>query len=182
MERTLESEGKRKIMSYKIQKGSVQETLVIPLYGRKLAMDMYPDIFADRECQELFDRIEYEFKAPGKFKSRIGALMAATRQYDMASVCREYLKAHPKACVVNIGCGLDTTFKQVDNGTARGYNLDFPDVIAVRNELLPETERERNLAVDVKASRSTVKTWEKDAASGRAARMPYPLRMKNLMS
>lgn len=38
---------------YKIKKGTVQETLMIPLYGRKLAMDMYPDIFNDRDCQEL---------------------------------------------------------------------------------------------------------------------------------
>lgn len=29
---------------YKIQKDSVQETLIIPLYGRKLAMDMYLDL------------------------------------------------------------------------------------------------------------------------------------------
>ena len=34
---------------YKIQKGSVQETLLIPLYGRKLAMDMYPDLFHDQD-------------------------------------------------------------------------------------------------------------------------------------
>ena len=34
------------MMKYKIEKGSVQETLLIPLYGRKMAMDLYPDLCA----------------------------------------------------------------------------------------------------------------------------------------
>lgn len=134
---------------YKIQKGSVQETLLIPLCGRKLAMDMYPDLFADKDAQRLFDQIDYDFEMPGKLKAKIGAIMGATRQYDMASVCREYLKEHPRACVVNLGCGLDTTFRQVDNGTAKGYNIDFSDVITIRDELLPAREREVNISADL---------------------------------
>lgn len=134
---------------YEIQKGSVQETLLIPLYGRKLAMDLYPDLFSDMDCQQLLDSIEFEAPPMDGIKAKIGSLMAATRQYDMAEVCRRYLAEHPKACVVNLGCGLDTTFSQVDNGTAKGYNLDFPDVIRARNELLPERERETNIACDL---------------------------------
>ena len=134
---------------YKIQKDSVQETLIIPLYGRKQAMDMYPDLFDDTDCQILLDNIEYGFKKTNMIKSKIGAIMAAIRKYDMVSVCNEYLKDHPKACVVNLGCGLDSVFCQVDNGTAKGYNLDFYDVIEMRNELLPLKNREINLAVDL---------------------------------
>lgn len=134
----------------KIEKGIVQETLLIPLYGRKYAMDLYPDLFMDHDCQALFDRID--FTVPDNMKGmlgNIGCIMGATRQYDMASACRAYLKAHPNACVVNLGCGLDTTFRQVDNGKAKGYNLDFPDTIAIRNELLGTREREFNIACDL---------------------------------
>ena len=46
-------------------------------------------------------------------------------------------------------CRLDTTFRQVDNGHARAYNLDFPDAIAARNELLGDRERETNIACDL---------------------------------
>jgi O-methyltransferase involved in polyketide biosynthesis len=59
------------------------------------------------------------------------------------------LKEQPKAAVVNLGCGLDDTFSKVDNGKCRGYNIDLPDVIKVRNELLPAGERETNLACDL---------------------------------
>lgn len=136
-------------MKYKIEKGSVQETLLIPLYGRKLAMDLYPDLFADKECQSLLESIDFDVPPMTGIKARIGALMAATRQFDMAEACRRYLKEHPNAAVINLGCGLDTTFYQVDNGTAKGYNLDFPDVIRARNELLPPREREHNVACNL---------------------------------
>lgn len=134
----------------KIEKGTVQETLLIPLYGRKYAMDLYPDLFMDHDCQALFDRIDFTVSDNMKgMLGNIGCIMGATRQYDMASACRAYLKAHPNACVVNLGCGLDTTFRQVDNGKAKGYNLDFPDTIAIRNELLGTREREFNIACDL---------------------------------
>ena len=78
-----------------------------------------------------------------------GALEVAQRQYDLRCEVEAYLKEHPKAAVVNLGCGLDDTFSKVDNGQCRGYNIDLPDVIRVRNELLPAGERERNLACDL---------------------------------
>ena len=62
---------------------------------------------------------------------------------------RDYLKGHPNAAVVNLGCGLDSTGKSCDNGSCNIYNLDFPDVIAVRNELLPAGEREKNIPCDL---------------------------------
>ena len=67
------------------------------------------------------------------------------RQCDLAWEVREYLKTHPKAAVVNLGCGLDNTGRACDNGSCKIYNLDFPDVITVRNELLPAGEREQNI-------------------------------------
>ena len=136
-------------MKCRIKKGSVQETLLIPLYGRKMAMDLYPDLFADHACQQLIERIEFNAPPMTGIKAKIGALMAATRQYDMAEVCRRYLKQHPKAAVINLGCGLDTTFGQADNGLAIGYNLDLPDVIRARNELLPLSDREHNIPCDL---------------------------------
>ena len=51
--------------------------------------------------------------------------------------------------MVNLGCGLDSTGRSCDNGSCNIYNLDFPDVIAVRNELLPAGEREKNIPCDL---------------------------------
>ena len=78
-----------------------------------------------------------------------GALEVAQRQYDLMCEVRDHLKEHPGAAVVNLGCGLDATFRQLDNGSCRGYNLDFPDVIKIRNDLLPAGDREKNIPCDL---------------------------------
>ena len=51
-----------------------------------------------------------------------------------------------------MGCGLDNTGRACDNGRCKIYNLDFPDVIALRQQLLPAGEREENIPCDLKDS------------------------------
>ena len=67
---------------------------------------------------------------------------------EVYSLLEIYNLSAAKAAVVNLGCGLDGTGRACDNGSCKLYNLDFPDVIAVRNELLPAGEREENIPCD----------------------------------
>ena len=138
---------------YHIEKNTVQETLIIPLYGRKVCSEHFPDLFKDLEAERICNMLDYDFAEKGKkMESAVGlfgALEVAQRQYDLAFEVKDYLKDHPDAAVVNLGCGLDDTFHKCDNGTCMGYNIDMPDVITVRNELLPESDRERNLSYDL---------------------------------
>ena len=140
-------------MRYPIEKNSIQETLVIPLYGRALCSRKFPQLFADQTAAELLEQIDYDFSAleqrSGGLLQTFGALEVAMRQSDLAFEVREYLRAHPRAAVVNLGCGLDSTGRACDNGQCRIYNIDLPDVMAVREALLPAGEREENLAADL---------------------------------
>ena len=136
-------------MKYKIEKNTVQETLIIPLYARKVCSELYPNLYRDETTVRLIDEINYDFsEAEKKSRSlmqRFGSLEVAMRQNDLAFEVRDYLKSHPNAAVVNLGCGLDSTGRACDNGSCKIYNLDFPDVIAVRSQLLPAGDREENL-------------------------------------
>ncbi len=136
-------------MKHKIEKNTVQETLIIPLFARKVCSELYPNLYRDETSIRLIDEIDYDFSEAEKnsrsLMQRFGALEVAMRQNDLACEVRDYLKSHPTAAVVNLGCGLDGTGRACDNGSCKIYNLDFPDVIAVRNELLPAGEREENL-------------------------------------
>ena len=140
-------------MKYKIEKNTVQETLIIPLYARKVCSELYPTLYRDEAALGLIEKIDYDFSEAEKnsrsLMQRFGALEVAMRQNDLACEVRDYLKTHPKAAVVNLGCGLDNTGRACDNGSCKLYNLDFPDVISVRNELLPAGEREENIPCDL---------------------------------
>ncbi len=136
-------------MKHKIEKNTVQETLIIPLFARKVCSELYPNLYRDETAIRLIDEIDYDFseaeKKSNSLMQRFGALEVAVRQNDLAWEVRDYLKSHPTAAVVNLGCGLDSTGRACDNGSCKIYNLDFPDVIAVRNALLPAGEREENI-------------------------------------
>ena len=138
---------------YPIKKNTVSETLIIPLYGRKMCTELYPNLYRDDAAARIIDRVDYDFSSFTKntrgFMYRFGFLEVAVRQYDLSSEVRGYLKEHPYAAVVNLGCGLDNMGRLCDNGTCRIYNLDFSAVIDVRNELLPPGEREENIACDL---------------------------------
>ncbi len=141
------------MMKYHIEKNSVQETLVIPLFGRLVCSERFPELFSDPEARRICDSLDYDFADKRKKMESpaglFGALEVAQRQYDLRCEVEAYLKAHPKAAVVNLGCGLDDTCRKADNGTCQGYNIDLPDVIKVRDDLLPAGEREQNLACDL---------------------------------
>ena len=154
-------------MKYKIEKNTVQETLILPLYSRKLCTELYPNLYRDETAVRLMDEIDYDFSEAEKnsrsLMQRFGSLEVAMRQNDLAFEVRDYLKSHPKAAVVNLGCGLDSTGRACDNGSCKMYNLDFPDVIAVRNELLPAGEREENIPCNLN---DTAWFSEIDASNG----------------
>ena len=138
---------------YHIERNTVQETLVIPMYGRMKSSQLYPFLFKDDGAARLMSRIDYDFSSlesnSRNAMQRFGFLEVAVRQYNLAWEVRDYLKTHPNATVVNLGCGLDDTGRHCDNGTCRIYNIDYPDVIEVRNDLIPPGAREVNIACDL---------------------------------
>lgn len=140
-------------MKYHIEKNTVQETLIIPLYARKKCTEIFPNLYKDKTAAELIEKIDYDFSKIEKTSTKtmycFGFLEVAMRQNDLIYEINDYLNLHPKASVVNLGCGLDDTGRKCDNGQCKIYNLDFEDVIAIRNELLPATEREENIACDL---------------------------------
>ena len=137
----------------KIEKNTVQETLIIPLYGRKMCAEKFPKLYTDVFAERLCERLDYDFseleKKKKSFVYQFGALEAAMRQLDIMWEIKNYLAKHPKATVVNLGCGLDETGKACDNGICSIVNIDFPDVISVREQLISAYDREKNIACDL---------------------------------
>lgn len=69
---------------YKIEKDSVQETLIIPLYGRRLCSQRFPGLYQDSTAAMLMEKVDYDFspleRQANSLMQTFGALEVAMRQ------------------------------------------------------------------------------------------------------
>ena len=124
-----------------LSEGSVQETMLGPLWARAKYSKLYPEILEDKKSSEIIRKIDYDFTKVQEYLGEwrgIGLLVRA-RNFDDAVI--KYIEKFPKAIIINIGAGLDTTFYRVDNGSIRWYDLDLPDAIEYRRQYIPESDR-----------------------------------------
>ena len=67
-----------------IEKNTVQETLVIPLFARAKCTELYPQLYRDEGAAQLLQTLSYDFsameKSAGKAMQRFGYLEVAMRQ------------------------------------------------------------------------------------------------------
>ncbi len=118
----------------------VQETLLMPLWGRAVETRKKKPLLVDAEAVRMVDSIAYDFT---RFEKKVNPLSRASwisRSIYFDAKIREFLTDNPGGTIINIGCGLDTTYERVNNGKARWYELDFPEVIETRKRLVRETE------------------------------------------
>ncbi len=129
-----------------IEKGTVQETLMLPLFGRYKANQRYPELFKDTKAKEIIDSIDYDINQADMGKGP--QIVYGMRQDVTERVSKKFLSEYPDAIVINLGCGLDTIFDLIDNGRCRFVNIDFPEVISFRERLFGSRERQIDIGMD----------------------------------
>jgi len=123
----------------KIELKNIEETLLLPLWSRVKVSREYSSLFNDTKAIELAEQIDYDFSRLGENPFQSLLMVARAKQFD--DKIRSFVIEHPHASVIDLGAGLDTTFYRVDNGLVQWYDLDLPNVIAIREQLLPTTDR-----------------------------------------
>lgn len=124
----------------------VAETLLIPLYNRALESGRPDAMMKDEKAVALVAKLGYDFGQVRRIRTHAGnriARIMLTREMDRYA--RDFLSRHPAAVAVHIGCGLDSRFERVDNGRVEWYDLDLPDVIALRRQFIGDEERRYHL-------------------------------------
>lgn len=129
-----------------IQLGELQKTLFLPMWGRAAESKKRNPLLRDPTAVEIMNRIDYDFSQLVKNIKSLTQLAWIARSILVDEIIAQFLRIHPAGAVVNIGCGLDTTYDRVDNGMLRWYDLDLPDVIALRRRFIPETQRRKFIA------------------------------------
>jgi len=132
-----------------LKKDSVERTLCIPLWSRAIAVKKLPQILPDHDAVRILREMGESRPPTVLYHLECGALAGAIRQYDFACEIKEYLKDHPKACIVELGAGLSCLRRQIGNESNPWINIDFPDVIGCREKYIPAGTREKNTACDI---------------------------------
>jgi O-methyltransferase involved in polyketide biosynthesis len=129
-----------------VELSSLEKTSVVPLWHRAQASKAHPELLNDVKAIELVNHLDYDFSI---FEQRFtveDSFRSAARARQFDDKLRAYISTHPDASIMNLGAGLDTAFYRVDNGSIEWYDLDLPNVIALRKQLLPETDRVKYIA------------------------------------
>lgn len=116
--------------------GGVAETSLIPLFMRAIETQRPDALIRDEKAVELVARMGCAFDHIRQLP--MTELLKTTRimlTREMDRYTQDFLNRHPDAVVVHIGCGLDSRFERIDNGRVEWYDLDTPDVIALRRNL-----------------------------------------------
>lgn len=116
----------------------ISETALLTLYQRAVEAQRPDGVIEDPMAIELLHSLEYDYADFGR-THQATALRALV--FDQAT--REYLTLYPRATVVALAEGLQTSFWRVDNGQLSWLSVDLEPVIALRRRLLPTSDRQR---------------------------------------
>jgi O-methyltransferase involved in polyketide biosynthesis len=119
----------------------VSETALLTLYQRASEATRPDGIIEDPMAIALRDALDYDYQNFGR-THQATALRALV--FDSAS--REYLEAHPRATVVALAEGLQTSFWRLDNDELNWLSVDLEPIVRLREELLPPSDRLRHCA------------------------------------
>lgn len=118
------------------------QTLLIPLIIRAREGSHPKSLFGDKAAEDIVGRLPVD-----AFNFSVHPFMrtgTAVRVRYFDDLTREMLDKAKKPVIVQLGCGLDTRFSRTDSGKGIHINIDLPEVIAMRREILPQ-DNERNM-------------------------------------
>lgn len=128
----------------------VSSTMLITLYARARESQSKNPVITDSKAVEMISIIRKEIAGSDnpihrkivndRYNSKLAVTMALRcRRFDR--YVASFLSEHPDGTVINLGCGLDTRFYRIDNGSVKWFDIDFPEVISLRNRFMEENSR-----------------------------------------
>jgi O-methyltransferase involved in polyketide biosynthesis len=129
-----------------VQLGNIQKTMLLPLWGRAVETRKKHPLLVDETAVAVMEKIDYDFSTITQGISSLSQYAWILRSRNTDRIIRAFLEKHPAGTIVNIGCGLDTTFERIDNGSVRWYDLDMPDAITLRKQFIKESARRTFIA------------------------------------
>jgi O-methyltransferase involved in polyketide biosynthesis len=147
-----------------------QESLFLTLGGRALDSRLPRPFLGDTMADEIITKVGYDLaRFPAlstKFldpRSRVFDI--AVRAKTLDDVVRRFVSENPDSVVLDLGAGLDGRIFRVDPPPAVAwYDIDFPEVIALRARVVPPHVNAHSIGADL-----TDPDWLNDVPTSRPA-------------
>ena len=113
------------------------ETLLITLQAKAEESAMPDSLLCDSFAADALRRIDQDsWHLEVDHDTTVGI---AVRAYMLDRWTETFLRRCPEATVLHLGCGLDSRIFRIDPGPdVRWFEVDFPDVIALRRQIYPD--------------------------------------------
>lgn len=115
------------------------QTMLDMVYAKALDADSARPVLADRFAKQLMSQLDYDWSKspiPRQRRRQVTSIAVRAAQFDIW--VRQFLSVADRPVVLHVGCGLDSRAFRVDPGSeVEWYDIDFPDVIALRERLYP---------------------------------------------
>jgi len=160
----------RAVTTAKIQFAKEKETMLMTLSGRAIQSQWKNPILRDPWAEEAMRHIDYDLSkqltgvASWRIWKDIGPTIIATRAATFDWLTTRFLADHPEATVLHVGCGMDSrVFRSDPPAGVQWFDVDYPDVIALRRQLFPE----RNAAYHMIGAQLDDLRWMDDVPRNR---------------
>lgn len=134
-------------MKLNIKINDISETAFLTLQCHAIDAESSSPILHDNSSVETLDILKNYFSKSNRElhrklfqnkvkKNLVNHIVLRAKKYD--SYIKEFVDKYPNATVVNIGCGLDNRFERVDNGNIHFLDLDLPDIMNIKKQIIQE--------------------------------------------
>ncbi|MDV3123763.1 class I SAM-dependent methyltransferase [Mycobacterium sp. 21AC1] len=132
----------------KVDLSGAPQTMLATFYAKALDADLPNSILHDSYAKEIVERIDYDWSRTSITAANSPSVTTRSAHFD--NWARQFLAVHPNAVVLHLGCGLDSRFYRLAPGPGvEWYDIDYPDVAHLREQLYPGAEHYHVLAASV---------------------------------
>lgn len=135
--KNLDNVGK-KVFLMELTFGDVQETALIPLAIKASETSRANARIVDPMAKQIIEVLGVDVSKYDPFLSHEG-VVARTIMYKKE--LQNLIDKYPDALCINLGCGFDDKFSQVDNGQITWFDVDLPDQIEKRRKVYSDRAR-----------------------------------------
>ncbi len=149
----------------KVDLSGAPQTMLATFYAKALDAGMPNPILGDKMAKAIADRIDYDWSRTSITEATSPSVTTRSAHFDRWT--RQFLAVHPDAVVLHLGCGLDGRFFRVEPGPGvQWYDIDYPEVAHLREQLYPSAENYHVIAASV-----TDPAWLSDVPADRPTLM-----------